>query len=1000
MQNKGTVRLFAIIFGLICLYYLSFTWVSSNIDKEADRIENEASKVEKGATENQIKAALEQGELERKNYLDSLKVNYLVTDYTYKDIKDRSINLGLDLKGGINATLEVSVKDILKGLANNSKDPLFNEALSAASEMQRNDSGAYIDLFIKAFTEKGGKLGNPKVFGNKALSDVINFKMTNEEITPVLRQQVDASIGTAFKVLRNRIDQFGVTQPNIQRIGKTGRILIELPGAKDIERVKKLITGTAKLQFWEVYTNQELFNFLLQANQKLATIVKPKDVVKEEVAKEKDSTSAVDKLLDGDSKVDKEKLQAENPLFAVLSINQSQGSPILGTTRVVDTARVNSYLRKKEIRSLLPSELRYAKFVWDLPVKNSDIINLYALKGNRSGVAPIEGDVISNARQTFSQLGASPEISMTMKGSATKKWAKMTENNVGKFVAVVLDNAVYTAPRVNGKIPNGRTSITGQFSIEEAQDVANALQSGKLPAAAHIIQAEIVGPSLGQEAIDSGVMSFILALALILLWMIFYYGKAGIFTDIALIVNMLFIFGVLTAFGAVLTLPGIAGIVLTIGMAVDANVLIYERIKEELSLGKGLKEAVADGYKHSLPSILDANITTFLTGLILFSFGSGPIKGFAYTLMVGIATSLFSAIYISRLFVDWYIRKNELTFNTSITKNWFQNIDIDFLRKRKIMYFVSGALVLAGLVSLFTQGLNYGVDFKGGRTYTVRFAQDVNSSDVASTLKDAFDGSLPDVKTYGSSNQLKITTNYRIDDNDIKVDDEIQQIIFDKLLKYLPDGTKFENFKVGSQEQTVGVMETMQVGPTIADDIKKDALGAVAGSLFIVFMYILFRFRKWQFSLGAVAAVFHDVLIVLGIFSLLYKFLPFEEINQSFIAAILTVVGYSLNDTVVIFDRIREYANDHDNWALSKVVNRALSSTLGRTINTSLTTLVTLLAIFIFGGDSIKGFMFAMIVGVVVGTYSSLFIATPIMYDTVMKGAKSLGIKKDDKEEA
>ncbi len=977
MQNKGTVRLFAIIFGLICLYYLSFTWVSKSIDKQADKI---------------------QDKVEKKAFLDSLKVNYLVTDYTYKEVKDRSINLGLDLKGGINATLEVSVKDILKGLANNSKDPLFNEALEAATEMQKDDSGAYFDLFVKAFTAKGGKLGDPKVFGNKALSDVINFKMTNEEIAPVLRQQVDASIGTAFKVLRNRIDRFGVTQPNIQRIGKTGRILIELPGAKDIDRVKTLLTGTAKLQFWEAYTNQELFNFILQANQKLATIVKPEDVAKEDVAKEKDSTdSAVDKLLDGEK--DKETLRAENPLFTVLSINQSQASPVLGTSRVIDTATVNSYLRKKEIRSLLPSELRYAKFVWDLPAKDSEIVNLYALKGNRNGVAPIEGDVISNARQTFSQLGASPEISMTMKGSATKKWAKMTENNVGKFVAVVLDNSVYTAPRVNGKIPNGRTSITGQFSIEEAQDVANALQSGKLPAAAHIIQAEIVGPSLGQEAIDSGIMSFILALALILLWMIFYYGKAGIFTDIALIINMLFIFGVLTAFGAVLTLPGIAGIVLTIGMSVDANVLIYERIKEELAGGKALKEAVADGYKHSLPSILDANITTFLTGLILFSFGSGPIKGFAYTLMVGIATSLFSAIYVSRLFVDWYISKGkELTFNTNITKNWFQNINIDFLRKRKLTYVISGALVLAGLVSLFTQGLNYGVDFKGGRTYTVRFAQDVNSADIASTLKDAFGGSLPDVKTYGSTNQLKITTNYKIEDNDIKVDDEIQEILFKNLQKYLPEGTKYKNFKVGSQEQTVGVMETMQVGPTIADDIKKDALGAVFGSLFIVFMYILFRFRKWQFSLGAVVAVFHDVLIVLGIFSLLYKFLPFEEINQSFIAAILTVVGYSLNDTVVIFDRIREYANDHDNWVLSKIVNKALSSTLGRTINTSLTTLVTLLAIFLFGGDSIKGFMFAMIVGVVVGTYSSLFIATPIMYDTVMKGSKTL--KKESKEEA
>jgi len=973
MQNKGVIKLFAIIFGLICLYQLSFTWVANSVDKKADKIE---------------------GVKERKTYLDSLKVNYLTTDYTYNEIKDRAINLGLDLKGGINATLEVSVKDILIGLSNNSKNPVFNQALAKASEDQKNSRDPYIDLFVNAFKEISNgtvKLGDPTIFGTKSLSDKINFKMANDEVAPILSDQVDASIGTAFQVLRNRIDRFGVTQPNIQRIGKTGRILIELPGAKDIERVRRLLTGTANLEFWEVFTNQDLFSFLIQANQKLATIIKPEDTAK---ATDTTIVDDVEKLL-ADEK-DKETLQAESPLFSLLAPNQSQAGPVLGSTRVADTAVINSYLRKKEIRALLPSELRYAKFVWDIPQKNSDVINLYALKSNRNDQAPIEGDVISSASQVFAQFSTNPEISMTMKGAATKKWAKMTENNIGKFVAVVLDNAVYTAPRVNGKIPNGRTSITGQFSIEEAKDVANALQSGKLPAAAHIIQSEIVGPSLGQEAIDSGVMSFVLALLLILLWMIFYYGKAGIFTDIALIVNMLFIFGVLTAFGAVLTLPGIAGIVLTIGMAVDANVLIYERIKEELAHGKGLKEAVADGYKASLPSILDANITTFLTGVILFVFGSGPIKGFAYTLMVGIATSLFSAIFVSRLLVDWYInRGKDLTFNTSITKTWFQNINIDFLKKRKMAFVISGVLLVAGLGSLITQGLNYGVDFTGGRTYTVRFAQPVNSAEVASTLKGAFAGSLPDVKTYGGANQLKITTKYKIDDTGNDVDNEIQKILFNKLKNLLPDGTKYDNFKVGSQEQTVGIMESMQVGPTIADDIKQDAVWAVLGSLIVVFLYILFRFRKWQFSLGAVAAVFHDVLIVLGIFSLLYKFLPFEEVNQSFIAAILTVVGYSLNDTVVIFDRIREYADDHQDWVFSKVVNRALSSTLGRTINTSLTTLVTLLAIFLFGGDSIKGFMFAMIVGVVVGTYSSLFIATPIMYSTIMKGKGAKALTKE-----
>ncbi len=972
MQNKGVIKLLAIIFGLICLYYLSFTWTANRIDNKASKIEDKS---------------------ERQEFLDAVKVNYLTTSYTYNEIKDRAINLGLDLKGGINATLEVSVKDILIGLSNKSKNEVFNKALAKASEMQKNTSESYFDLFIKAFKETSNgtvKLGDPNVFGTKSLSDLINFKMTNEEVAPILSDQVDASIATAFKVLRNRIDRFGVTQPNIQRIGKTGRILIELPGAKDIDRVRNLLTGTANLEFWEVFTNQEMLGFLLQANQKLASIIKPEDTtkVKDTIGDE------VDKLLEG--KKDDETLKAENPLFTVLAINQQQSSPILGSSRVADTAKVNNFLAIKEIRSLLPSELRYAKFVWDIPEKGSDVVDLHALKSNREGIAPIQGDVISKASQEFSQFSASPEISMTMKGTATKKWAKMTENNIGKFVAVVLDNSVYTAPRVNGKIPNGRTSITGAFSIEEAKDIANALQSGKLPAKAHIIQSEIVGPSLGQEAIDSGVMSFMLALALILLWMVFYYGKAGIATDIALLVNMVFIFGVLTAFGAVLTLPGIAGIVLTIGMAVDANVLIYERIKEELAHGKGLKEAVSDGYKASLPSILDANITTFLTGLILFIFGSGPIKGFAYTLMVGIATSLFSAIFVSRLLVDWYINSGKkLTFNTNITKNWFKNIDINFLKKRKIAFIISGTLLLAGLGSLLTQGLNYGVDFEGGRTYTVRFAQDVNSSEIATTLKDAFGGSLPGVKTYGGNNQIKITTNYKIDDIGNEVDNEIQTILFEKLKSLLPDGTTLENFKVGAQEQTVGIMESMQVGPTIADDIKQDAVWAVLGSLIIVFLYILFRFRKWQFSLGAVAAVFHDVLIVLGIFSLLYKFLPFEEVNQSFIAAILTVVGYSLNDTVVIFDRIREYANDHQDWKFYKVVNRALSSTLGRTVNTSLTTLVTLVAIFTFGGDSIRGFMFAMIIGVLVGTYSSLFVATPIMYSTIMKGKGAKALTKD-----
>jgi SecD/SecF fusion protein len=825
-----------------------------------------------------------------------------------------------------------------------------------------------------------------------SLKDKINFKMNDDEVKPILQEEVKGSINTAFEVLRSRIDRFGVTQPNIQRVGESGRILIELPGARDIDRVKKLLQSTAELQFWEVFTNQDLAQFFLSANNTLAEILKTEEIETEKIIDSTETTdSEIDDLL-GEVK-DSVDIEATNPLFSKLFVRfpQSQNdiSSIIASSSINDTAIVNKYLAMKEVRSLLPSELKYAKFAWDVkPLNNSEIINLYALKSNREDKAPIQGDVISDASQVFDQLGANPEVSMTMNSKGTKLWGKMTTANVGKFVAVVLDDYVYSAPRVNDAITTGRTSISGQFTIDEAQDLANALKSGKLPAAARIIESEVVGASLGQEAIDSGTFSFIIALIIVLLWMIFYYGKAGIFSDIALALNILFIFGVLASFGAVLTLPGIAGIVLTIGMSVDANVLIYERIKEELNKGKGLKEAVNDGFGGALSSILDANITTLLTGIILYIFGTGPVKGFATTLIIGIITSLFSAIFITRLLIEWYINKNsKLTFNTKITKGWFQNINVDFLKKRKLAYIISGIILIGGIGSLATNGLNYGVDFKGGRTYTVRFENAVSAPGVARSLNDVF-GSLPEVKTYGSANQLKITTKYKIDDNEITVDDEVQNLLFKGVQTYLPDGITYEQFKISGDEslKKIGVMKYMKVGPTIADDIKQAAFWAIIGSLIVVFIYILIRFRKWQYSLGAVMAVFHDVLIVLSIFSVFYKILPFDmEIGQSFIAAILTVVGYSLNDTVVIFDRIREFANKHTTWPFNRTVNTALSSTLGRTVNTSLTTLIVLLAIFLFGGDSIKGFMFALIVGVIVGTYSSLFIASPIMYDTTVK---------------
>ncbi|MFB0937756.1 MAG: protein translocase subunit SecDF [Urechidicola sp.] len=990
MQNKGLIKLFAILFGLVSLYQLSFTWLANSVEKDAKEFAISKS----GDNVRDVHKF-------EKIYLDSIGNDTIVpfANLTFNDIKDKELNLGLDLKGGINAILQVSVKDILMGLSNDSKNPVFNQALTAATLAQKNSDDNYLDLFFEEFEKASNgsiQLSDPSIFGNKSLSGKINFRNTNAEVKPIIQEEINASIGTAFQVLRSRIDKFGVTQPNIQRIGNSGRISIDLPGAKDIDRVKKLLQSTAELQFWEVFSNAEVQNFLYAADAKTAELLND-DIVEES----KDTTETVTNLEDllGEDKDSIAPAKRQNRLFAYFYPNtarsQQDVSSMLGQSAISDTAKVNKYLAMKEVRTLLPTELRYAKFLWDAK-PSGEVLSLYAIKSNRDDIAPIQGDVIDDASQGYDQFQNQPEVSMTMNSYGAKEWAKMTTANAnGGFVAVVLDNEVHTAPRVNDPILVGRTSISGgNMTIEEAQDLANVLKAGKLPAAAHIVQSEVVGASLGQKAINSSFISFGIALLLVLIWMVFYYGKAGLFANIALAVNILFIFGWLASFGAVLTLPGIAGIILTIGMSVDANVIIFERIKEELSNGKGLKEAISGGFsfRGALSAILDANVTTFLTGVILFVFGTGPIKGFAYTLMLGIVTSLFTAIFISRMLLDWHTGKgNKLTFNTNITKNWFQNIKIDFLKKRKIAYMVSGVVILLGITSLLTNSLNYGVDFIGGRTYTVKFDQPLNASEVANTLKGAF-GDAPEVKTYGGDSQLKITTKFKIEEEANTVDDEIRQLLFDGLVTYLPDGTTLDTFKGGYDNQSIGIMSSAKVEPTIADDIKTAAGYAIVGSLLIVFLYILLRFRKWQFSLGAVAAVFHDVLIVLSIFSIFYKFAPFDmEIGQSFIAAILTVVGYSLNDTVVIFDRIREYAKEHSTWKYSKIVNSALSNTLGRTINTSITTLVVLSAIFLFGGDSIRGFMFALIIGVLVGTYSSLFIASPIMYDTSKK------LNKDNK---
>ena len=982
MQNNGLVKLFAVLFVLVSIYQLSFTFI---VNQTEDKARLYAESQVDANTPNYFDAL---NSTERQ-YLDSVASDH---HFGYTNAKARELNKGLDLKGGINVILQISVKDILKGLAENTRSPLFNQALGQADELQKSSDESYVESFFTAFESLKGdqKLASPSIFANRTLSDDIRIDMSDEEARPIIRIKIDESIVSAFEVLRKRIDKFGVTQPNIQRLGNSGRILVELPGARDIERVKNLLQSTAQLEFWETESKDKLLNFLFQANETLKSIVvqKPTD-------EPKDDDSEIDDLL-ADIEAQQDSVSVvQNPIFDLIVDSDFPG-PVLVRIAEKDQPIFDSYLRRSEVRSLLPAELRFTKFLWSKGDPNSELVDLYAIRANRSNTPPLGGSVIVDARSTYDQFN-SPAVSMQMNAKGARIWEEMTGKAFRENgnIAIVLDNLVYSAPGVSkGAISGGRSEISGQFSVNEATDLANVLRAGKLPAAAEIIQSEIIGPSLGAEAIESGVNSFMIALILVLVWMMFYYGRAGFFADIALTLNIILIFGILAGLGAVLTLPGIAGIVLTIGMSVDANVLIFERIREELNKEKGLKLSVSDGFQNALSSILDANITTGLTALILFLFGTGPIKGFATTLLIGIATSLFTAIFITRILVDSRVtKKKSLAFSTSITKNLFRNLTITFLTKRKFAYLISGVLIIVAVSSLFTNGLNQGVDFVGGRSYTVRFDQAINSAEVQSDLVTVLGNA--EAKIFGNDNQLKITTNYKVDVEGAAVDDEIKQLMYTALQSYLPDGTDYISFATISEKKEIGIMSSIKVGPTIADDIKKNSFLAVFGSLIVVFLYILLRFRKWQFSLGAVAAVFHDVLVVLGVFSLTYTFMPFNmEINQAFIAAVLTVIGYSLNDTVVVFDRIREFARIHSSWPYAQIVNTALNSTLSRTLNTSLTTLVVLLAIFLFGGEAIRGFMFALIVGVIVGTYSSMFIATPIMFDTLSK--KSLN--EEEKE--
>ncbi|WP_088341640.1 protein translocase subunit SecDF [Robiginitalea sediminis] len=977
MNNKGLIRLFAWLFGLVSVYQLSYTFITSKIESDAEAY----AVASVAADQDDYVAQREQVEA---RYLDSVAKNPILGFTSYEDAKKKELNKGLDLKGGINVTLQISVRDILSGLANNTKNPVFNKALADADAASKNSDATYLELFFESFDAIKGdaKLASPDIFANKGLSDEINFEMTDDQVKPIIRRKVDEAVISAFEVLRERIDGFGVTQPNIQREGNSGRILVELPGARDIARAQDLLSSTAQLEFWETYEpgNQYLLNFFIEANETL------KSLVAEDAPEEVKEESELDSLLSDVAQDSLDLAQERNPLFEKLQL--SGPGYAVGLAAIKDTAEIGSWLRMPQVRRLLPAEVQFTKFMWERPSQGSEVAALYALKSNRDNTPRMSGDVVSDARDQFDQYNR-PAVGMDMNVRGAREWQQLTNeanlNNTG--IAIVLDNRVYTAPGVSqkGGIPGGSSEITGTFTVTETKDIANVLRAGKLPAKAEIIDSFVVGPSLGQEAIDSGFMSFLIAMIFVLIWMVFYYGKAGVFSDIALIFNIVLIFGVLASLGAVLTLPGIAGIVLTIGMSVDANVLIFERIKEEVQKGKGMAQAVQDGFDNALSSILDANITTGLTAIILLVFGSGPIKGFATTLIIGILTSLFTAIFITRLLIDGYLAKRgrKLDFATSITRNLFRNMNIDFLGKRKVAYVVSGILVIAGVFSLFTKGLDQGVDFVGGRNYQIRFVNPVNPTEITGELTEALGSAT--AKTFGDANQIMVTTKYKVDVQGTEVDDEILGILFNSLQKYLPDGATYEDFVPGGSNEDIGVMKYRKVGPTIADDIKKNAVWAVIGSLAVVFLYILLRFRRWQFSLGAVVAVFHDVMIVLGVFSATSALMPFSmEIDQAFIAAILTVIGYSLNDTVVVFDRIREIISERG-WKAGENTNLALNSTLSRTLNTSLTTLVVLLSIFIFGGETLRGFMFAMIVGVIVGTYSSLFIATPVMFDTLSK---------------
>jgi SecD/SecF fusion protein len=979
MQNKGLIKFFAIIFTIACIYQLSFTFVANGIVKDAKEFA-------KGDSQKEL------------NYLKSLKkkevLNLGFASFTYEEIEKQQINKGLDLEGGINVTLEVSVKDVLKTLSNNSKNPTFNRALERATK-DRKGNQDYLDAFFDAFAaESNGtiKMASAEAFYNRTFEEV-QLNMTDDQVKVILKKKVAESIESAYKVLTKRIDKFGVAQPNIQKIGETGRILVELPGAKDLDRVEKLLSQTAQLEFWETLKPEELGNFFTAANDALkATEKKPTAAVAVvDTTKAVDAKSKVNELLGDKKDAAKKAAKDLGPLFE----NAIPSPSGLIGYNVKDTAKINSYLKRAEIRALLPATASNAKFAWGKTTsKTGDVTELYILKGTSDGVAPLLGGAITDASADFDQFGK-PAVSMQMNPVGSRKWEQLTGDIAknGNQVCIVLDNVVYSAATAKAAISGGQTQISGSFTLEETADLENVLRAGKLPAKADIVQKAVVGPSLGQEAIDNGILSSIIGLLLVSFWMVFYYGRAGWYANVALLLNLVLLFGAMANFGFVLTLPGIAGIVLTMGTAVDANIIIYERAKEELRAGLSLENAVttAFGWKGAMRSIIDANVTHVLTGAILYIFGEGMIRGFAITLLIGILTSLFTSIFIARFFIDADIAKGRsLQFSTNITKNWFTGFNFDFLKIKKFTYAFSLIVCIISFVSFFTNGFDQGIDFVGGRTFQVQFDQKVSPEEVTNALSTAEFFDRAEAKTFGNDNQLKITTKYKIDKQGVEVDKEVNEKLYAGLKKFFAKEISYDQFTNTQEGKQFGVLQAMKVGPSIADDIKTNAYWAVLGAMLLVCLYLVISFRKYQYSLGAIAAVAHDVIFVLGIYSLLYKYMPFHmEIDQHFIAAILTVIGYSMNDTVIVFDRVREFLggkSHHGNF--NKIVNDSVNTTLSRTLNTSLTMIMVLAIMFVFGGDSIRGFIFAMLIGIIVGTYSSLFIATPVLVDTMSASDK------------